>query len=282
MLDVREIQARTREFFVSKGVPNPKLDTDLLVAHILGIKRLEIYLDLDRPLNEAQVAELRGLVKRRANREPVQYILGWTEFCGLRLKVDPRALIPRHETEELVEFAEERLAQAPERILDLGTGSGALALALASKYPKAVVTATDSSPEALALARENVLENGFEDRIRFLEGNWFEPVPEGERFDLIVANPPYLTEAEMDTAEPEVRVHEPSEALVAGPDGLDDLRAILGRAPDFLDDEGLLALETGIAQGDALRECGGSAGLSGDVVEDLSGRPRFYFAAKST
>jgi len=278
MLDVREIQARTREFFATKGVPNPKLDTDLLLAHALGMKRLDLYLDLDRPLTETQVAEMRALVKRRANREPLQYILGWTEFSGLKLKVDRRALIPRHETEELVELIVERLTESPKRILDLGTGSGALALALAGRYPEAEVTAADVSGEALALARENASACVSEDRIRFLEGSWFEPVPGGERFDLVVANPPYLTEEEMTTAEPEVAAHEPADALVSGADGLDALRVILRETPGYLEEGGLLALETGIAQGEALRSLAEEAGLAGEVVEDLSGRPRFFFA----
>jgi len=278
MLTVREIKARTEEFFAARGVPNPKLDTDILIAHSLGLKRLEIYLDLDRPLTEAQLGGLRPLVKRRANREPLQYIVGWTEFSGLRLKVDRRALIPRHETEELVELVVDRLAPPPRHLLDLGTGSGALALALAAKYPEAEVTATDASAEALGLARENEEGNVSGKRIRFLEGDWFAALPEGGRFDLIVSNPPYLTEAELATAEPEVAAHEPHSALVAGPEGLDDLRRILQGAAGHLAEGGLLALETGIAQAEALRELAAEGGLSGETIEDLGGRPRFFFA----
>lgn len=278
MLTVREIKERTETFFKQKGVPNAKLDTDILIAHSLGLKRLDLYLDMDRPLTEAQLDALRPLVKRRASREPLQYIIGSTEFYGLSLKVDPRALIPRHETEELVDHIAERLITAPQRILDLGTGSGALALALASKYPDADVTAIDQSDEALALAQENVASLGLTEQLTFLQGNWFTPLPAGSQFDLIVANPPYLTEAEMRSAEPEVGGHEPSEALVSGGDGLDDLRTILKEAKRHLAEGGCLALETGIAQHEALTQLATDNGLTGESLEDLSGRPRFFFA----
>jgi release factor glutamine methyltransferase len=279
MLTIREIKERTETFFKEKGVPNAKLDTDILIAHSLGLKRLDLYLDLDRPLTEAQLAELRPLVKRRAAREPLQYIIGWTEFYGLKIKVDPRALIPRHETEELVELIVERLDAPPKRILDLGTGSGALALALAFKYPEAVVTAVDQNAEALELAAENAEALELSGRIKFLEGSWFEPLAERAQFDLIVSNPPYLTEGEMQTAEPEVVGHEPHSALVSGNDGLDDLRIIIGGAPKYLADGGLLAMETGIAQTEALAALALKASLNGEPIEDLSSRPRFYFAS---
>jgi release factor glutamine methyltransferase len=278
MLTIREIKARTEHFFQEKGVPNAKLDTDILIAHSLGLKRLDLYLDLDRPLTEAQLAELRPLVKRRANREPLQYIIGNTDFYGLELKVDSRALIPRHETEELIELLVERFATPPARILDLGTGSGAIALALASQYPEATITAIDQSADALALAAENADALNLSARVNFLQGNWFEPLTENAPFDLIVSNPPYLTEAEMQTAEPEVISHEPHSALLAGNDGLDDLRLILSQTKCFLAPGGLLAMETGITQSEALIKLANDAGLSGESVEDLSGRPRFFFA----
>ncbi|MGZ0656832.1 peptide chain release factor N(5)-glutamine methyltransferase [Coraliomargarita sp. W4R53] len=279
MLTIREIKARTEAFFKEKGVPNAKLDTDILIAHSLGVKRLDLYLDLDRPLTEAQLVDLRALVKRRAGREPLQYIIGNTEFYGLQLKVDTRALIPRHETEELIELIVERLDTAPQRILDLGTGSGALALALASKYPEAQVIAVDQSTDALALATENAAALNLNERVQFLAGSWWTPVMAEGTFDLIVSNPPYLTEAEMETAEPEVIKHEPHSALVAGADGLNDFRVLLEGAPKFLASGGLLAMETGIAQSEALTTMAQLAGLNGQSIEDLSGRPRFFFAS---
>lgn len=278
MLTVREIKQRTEAFFIQKQVPNAKLDTDILLAHSLRLKRLDLYLDLDRPLTEAQLDALRPLVKRRAAREPLQYIIGMTEFYGLTLKVDARALIPRHETEELVDLIIQRCDTAPKRILDLGTGSGALALALASMYEDAEVTAIDRSADALALAAENTDLLCLTGRITFLEGNWFAPLDENARFDLIVSNPPYLTEEEMGSAEPEVVGHEPHDALVSGGDGLDDLRVILGQAKAFLAEGGLLAMETGIAQHKQLQGLAEANGLSGESIEDLSERPRFFFA----
>ena len=171
LLTIREIKERTEAFFESKGVPNARLDTDTLIAYSLGIKRLELYLDLDRPLTETQLATLRPLVKRRAEREPLQYIVGTVDFCDMELKVDRRALIPRFETEELVELACEALSTSPKMILDLGTGSGALALAFANKYPEASVDAVDVSAEALSLAQENALALGLDNRVTFHEGS---------------------------------------------------------------------------------------------------------------
>ncbi|MEM8867976.1 MAG: peptide chain release factor N(5)-glutamine methyltransferase [Verrucomicrobiota bacterium] len=278
MLSIREIKERTEKFFRDKGVPNPSLDTDLLLAHTLGIKRLEIYLDLERPLTDAELDVLRPLVKRRSLREPLQYILGSVEFSGLELKVDKRALIPRQETEELIELIAQSVEAAPKTILDLGTGTGALALSLAVEYPEASVTALDYSAEALSLAKENASALGLEDRIEFLEGSWFEPLEEGQRFDLIVSNPPYLTEEEMATAEPEIVDYEPEQALASGVDGLNDLRILMGGTPSYLKAGGLLALETGIAQHEQLAELCVASGFIGRSHQDLSGRPRFYIA----
>ena len=281
LLTIREIKERTEAFFESKGVPNARLDTDTLIAHSLGIKRLELYLDLDRPLTAAQLAELRPLVKRRAEREPLQYIVGTVDFCDMELKVDRRALIPRFETEELVELACEALSASPKTILDLGTGSGALALALAKKYPEASVDAVDVSAAALSLAQENAAALGLDARVTFHEGSWWCPLGlEEQLYDLIVSNPPYLTNEEMTTAEPEVVGHEPHSALVSGVDGLDDLRLIFKDAASHMKPGGLLALETGIAQTEALDALAAAAGLQGECMEDLSGRPRFYFARK--
>jgi len=281
LLTIREIKERTEAFFESKGVPNARLDTDTLIAYSLGIKRLELYLDLDRPLTETQLATLRPKVKRRAEREPLQYIVGTVDFCDMELKVDRRALIPRFETEELVELACEALSTSPKMILDLGTGSGALALAFANKYPEASVDAVDVSAEALSLAQENALALGLDNRVTFHEGSWWCPLGLGKQhYDLIVSNPPYLTNEEMTTAEPEVVDHEPHSALVSGADGLGDMRLIFKDAASHMKPGGLLALETGIAQAEALDALAATAGLQGECIEDLSGRPRFYFARK--
>ena len=281
MLTIREIKERTEAFLEAKGVPDTRLDTDMLIAHTLGMKRLDVYLDIDRPLVESQLAALRALVKRRANREPLQYIIGSVEFYGIQLKLDSRALIPRHETEELVTHVVDRLSKAPGRILDLGTGSGALALAFATEYPKAEVDAVDLSSAALSLAKENAEVLGLDEHITFHEGSWWTPLDSSkDRYDLIVSNPPYLTQAEMASAEPEVVNYEPKEALASGVDGLDAIREIFSEAGDFLNKDGVLAFETGINQQTELDALSDRFGLHGESANDLSGRPRFYFVQK--
>lgn len=189
MLTVLEIIKRTTEFFEKRGVESARLNAELLIGHALGLKRMQLYLQFERPLTEAELELIRPLVKRRGNREPLQYLLGVTEFCGLRLKVDRRALIPRPETEYLVELLAQKLATPPAAILDLGTGTGALALALATKYPSARVVAVDKSGEALGLAGENAKALALAERVQLVASNWFSALPAGEKFDLIVSNP---------------------------------------------------------------------------------------------
>lgn len=280
MRSIREIQQRTIAYFEQRSVPNAKLDADLLIAHCLGVKRLDLYLDLERPLTDLQLDVLRPLVKRRALREPLQHIIGSVEFAGVTLAVDKRALIPRQETEELFMYACERAGERLQTILDLGTGSGALAIALAKKYPQAQVTAVDASPDTLSLAQENSSANVPEKTIQFIRSNWYDSLPVNEKYDLIISNPPYLTKSEMTTAEPEVIKYEPHIALQSGADGLDDLRIIIAGAHDRLATGGLLALETGIAHNDALMQIAKTAQLEGTCIEDLSGRPRFFLATK--
>ena len=279
MLTVLEIIKRTTEFFDKRGVESARLNAELVIGHALALKRMQLYLQFERPLAEAELEKIRPLVKRRGNREPLQYILGEAEFCGLKLKVDRRALIPRPETEYMVELITGSLAAPPARVLDLGTGTGALALALAAKYPQAVVTAVDKSADALALAGENVAALAMAERVTLLASDWFSAVPVGEKFQLIVANPPYLTEAEVKEAEPEVRDHEPVSALVAGAEGCADLELILRQARTFLADGGLLACETGIAQHARLKDVASQAGYGRiESRRDLTGRDRYLLA----
>lgn len=281
MLAVLEILKKTTDFFATKGVEHPRLDAELLVGHALGLKRMQLYLQFERLLTEAELEKIRPLVRRRAQREPLQYILGETEWFGLKLKVDRRVLIPRPETELLTEKVTELVAVAPARVLDLGTGSGALALALAKHWSEAKVVAVDKSTDALALARENAAALGLGERVTFIESDWFGALAETERFDLIVANPPYLTAEETDTASVEVRSHEPRSALVAADEGLADLRVIVREAPKFLNAGGLLAMETGIAQHAALVRSCAEAGFSrSESQKDLTGRDRFVLAWK--
>ena len=279
MLPLLEVIQKTADFFSKKNIESPRLNAELLVGHALGLKRMQLYLQFERVLSEADLEKIRPLVKRRGMREPLQYIVGETEWSGLRLKVDRRALIPRPETELLMELLSALVTTPPAAILDLGTGSGAIALALAWRHSGATVLAVDQSEEALSLARENAVALNLADRVSFLRSSWFEMVPEGSRYELIVSNPPYLTSAETEAAEPEVRVHEPMAALVSAQEGTADLIKIINGAPVWLKEGGLLALETGIAQHAVLKPVLAAAGFTRvESRQDLTGRDRFIFA----
>jgi release factor glutamine methyltransferase len=278
---VLEIVKKTTDFLQERGVESPRLNAELLIGHALGLKRMQLYLQFERLLAEPELEKIRPLVRRRGKREPVQYIVGETDFSGLKLKVDRRALIPRPETELLIELVVARRATPPARILDLGTGTGAIALALAKAWPEAQVAAVDTSAEALELARENAASTGFAERVTFLASDWFAQVPADPLFDVIVANPPYLSPAETAEALPEVRDFEPASALTAADRGLAALRIILAEAPRFLAPGGLLALETGIAHHAELRPLAAAAGFTRtESLPDLTGRERFFLVSR--
>ena len=279
MLTVLEIIKRTTEFLEKRGVEGARLNSELLIGHALGLKRMQLYLQFERPLTELELEKIRPLVKRRSNREPLQYVIGETDFSGLKLKVDRRALIPRPETEYLIEVVAGRMTVPPASILDLGTGTGAIALALATRYPAASVTAVDKSVEALVLARENAAALGLADRVSLIQSDWFTALPAEKRFGLIVANPPYLTETEVREAQPEVKDFEPQSALVAGENGLADLVHIIRGARPYLAAGGLLACETGIAQHAQLEPQAVASGYSRtESLRDLTGRERYLLA----
>jgi release factor glutamine methyltransferase len=282
MLTVLEIIKRTTEFLQKHGIESPRLNAELLVGHSLGLKRMQLYLQFERPLAEAELAKLRPLVKRRSEREPLQYIVGTTDFSGLTLKVDRRALIPRPETELLIEIAKEKFAvgSSPARVLDLGTGSGAIALALAKHFAEARVTAVDVSTDALALAGENAATVGLAERVTFLKSDWFAALPSDARFELIVANPPYLSDAETRETAAEVQKFEPWNALSSGPAGIEALAVIVREAKARLTPGGWLICETGIAQHGQLVEWLRAAGYANvEARKDLTGRDRFVLAS---
>jgi release factor glutamine methyltransferase len=280
MLTVLEVIKKTTGFFADRGIDNPRLNAELLIGHALGLKRMQLYLKFEQPLTEVELEKIRPLVRRRGAHEPVQYIVGETEFFGMKLKTDRRALIPRPETERLLEIVVTCLAASPPaRVLDLGTGSGAIALGLAMTFPSALVTAVDQSEGALALAGENAVALGLADRVKFLRSDWFSVLPAGGFFELIVANPPYLSAEETAQAAPEVREFEPATALTAAGQGLDDLKKILADAPRFLAPGGLLALETGISQHADLLQLASAVGLTQvESLTDLAGRNRYVLA----
>ena len=280
MLTLLDIVKRTTDFFAKHGIESARLNAELVIAHALGMNRMKIYLQFERPLTEAELERIRPLVKCRAQREPLAYVLGTAAFGDLTLKVDRRVLVPRPETEQLVEIVKDTLGEtAPATVLDLGTGSGALALALAQAYPQSHVTAVDSSEDALAVARGNAASCQLESRVDFQRSDWFAAVGADSRFDLIVSNPPYLTESAWAEAQPEVRDHEPRGALVAADDGCADLLAIIAKAPMHLAPGGWLFLETGIDQHPRLLEALRTAGLQDErSIQDWSERPRFVAA----
>jgi release factor glutamine methyltransferase len=257
---VLEVIQRSAGFLAKRGIDSPRLQVELLLAHLLQLPRMGLYLNFERTLTPAELEQFRELVKRRAQHEPLQHLTGSTCFCGLELAVNRSALIPRPETEVLAELGWQFLnaktpaaASAP-KALDFGTGSGCLAIALAVKSPAALVHATDISPEALALARKNAARHGVGDRILFFAGDGFAALPEKIRFDLILSNPPYIPSAEIPALQPEVRDHDPRLALDGGPDGLDFYRRLACEAIPWLKPAGRLAVEFGDGQADSLRQ----------------------------
>lgn len=283
MPTVLEIIQKTAGFLAARGVESPRLNAELMIGHALELKRMQLYLQFERVLSEPELVKIRPLVKRRSQREPLQYILGTVDFGGLKLKVDRRALIPRPETELLIEIVVGLCKEKPpRRVLDLGTGSGAMALALAKAFPEVIVTAVERSEEALALAAENAETTGLAARVKLERGAWFDGIAREARFDLIVSNPPYLSESETAEALPEVRDHEPKAALTAGDGGVADLQHIITTAPRFLAEGGMLALETGVLQHAELLRLAGESGLvRAESRRDLTCRDRFILAWKA-
>jgi release factor glutamine methyltransferase len=262
-------------FLEQRGVKDARLSAEWILADSLGLKRLDLYLQFERPLQEMELVVIREGVKRRSKREPLQYILGTTDFYGVTLKTDSRALIPRPETEYLIELLHTRyLNRAPTRILDLGTGSGAMAIALLNAFPEATAVAVDTSADALELASENAELAGVSDRVELTLSDWFETVD--GTFELILANPPYLTDEEMETAEPEVAEFEPRQALHGGLDGLDDLKRIVDEGFRYLVNGGMLVLETGTTHHEVLMARAKTNGFTSmESVKDLDRRDRF-------
>lgn len=249
------------------GGESPRLDAEVLLAHLIGCTRGDLLLKPDWNI-DAQAYD--KLVNRRAAGEPVAHITGHREFWSLDLKVSPDVLIPRPDSETLIEVALKRCSSPPAHILDLGTGSGALLLAALSEWRQATGLGIDASPAALVVARENAHRTGLADRAAFRLGNWGEGL--AERFDLILCNPPYIADDEPLSSE--VRDHEPASALFAGSDGLADYRRILPQLPGLLNPGGLAVLEIGHTQGPALRALATEQGFRASLHPDLAGRDR--------
>lgn len=253
--------------FRARGVESPRLDAEILLAHALATTRIALVVDAKRPLEPSELGRFRELVKRRRQREPVAYLLGAREFFGRPFRVDARVLVPRPETEGLVEASLARTAwcSLSTRALDLCTGSGCVAVSIARERPTACVWATDLSDGALAVARANALRLGAYN-VAFAKGDLFGALPAGARFDVIAANPPYVASAEVATLMPDVRDFEPRLALDGGPDGLAVLRRIVDEAPRWLAPRGALCLEVGAGEADAVADALRAAGFV-DVVK---------------
>jgi release factor glutamine methyltransferase len=265
----------TTQRFTEAGIAAARLEAQLLLAHVLGCSRVQLYTGFDKPLGEQELARYREQIKRRLGGEPVAYLLGEQEFWGLPFYVDASVLVPRPDTETVIEVARALRADpaAPCRVLDLCTGSGAIAISLAKELPGAQVVATEVSPEAAAVARRNAERNALADRVEVRVGDLFAPAA-GERFDLIVANPPYIATAVLATLAPEVR-REPSIALDGGPDGLAFYDRICAAATAHLLPGGAIVLEHGYDQADAVRARLEAAGFTGiSLTHDLGKNPR--------
>ena len=262
----------TTDYFAEKGIDNPRLDAELLLAHILKLDRVGLYLNFERPLNADELNAIRPLVKRRGQREPLQYLIGHTEFWSLEFDVTPAVLIPRGDTEILVEEALNRVEETG-ALLDVGTGSGAIAISLASELPGWRITGLDISSEALEVAARNADKNAVAGQVQFLHGDLAE-LPQ-QQYDLIVSNPPYIAQAEWDALMPEVRCFEPQQALLAADNGLECYRKLAEQASSRLIPGGWLLVEIGYQQAETVSQLFKSAGLQDVFVrDDYAGQPR--------
>ncbi len=272
---------KSENFLKQKGISNALFNAEILFANALNCKRIDLYLRYNYNLTDEQLATIRTLLTRRAHNEPLQYIIGEWPFHELSLFVDRRALIPRPETEFLVElliyfFNKQKYNNI--KILDLGTGTGAIALSLAKSFPKSHVTATDISTDALSLAKKNAIKNNISN-ITFLRSDWYSNI--NDTFNLIVSNPPYLTHTEWENTQPEIKNFEPKIALVADNDGKSDLIQIIKNSHEFLKEKGVLVLETGDTQHDELLNIASQWFQHSKSIKDQFGRNRFLFFKRS-
>ncbi len=279
---IREVLNWTRGYFEDAGIVQPRLEAEILLAHALDVERIHLYLSPDKPLTVDERAKFKVFIQKRRAGTPLQHLIGEVTFFGLRFKVRRDALIPRGETEQLLDRTLRLIARdQPARCLDLGTGSGVIAVCLARYLPRASVTAVDISAGALELARENATLNGVVDRVAFLESDWFANV--SGSFDLIVSNPPYVETSAIDGLAAEVREHEPRVALDGGADGIEQIRELVAGAGTHLERGGRLLLEIGHGQGERVQRLLTEAGLDDVAIErDLSGLERFAVARRPT
>lgn len=272
LLDVLQ---STTGYLSQRGIESPRLNAEHLLAHVLKRKRIELYLEFERTLTEEELAPLREIVRRRGQGEPLQHLLGTVEFAGRIFLCDNRALVPRPETEQLVGLLKTRIPQPASRILDVGTGSGVIALSLAANFPEAKITATDISEEALALARENSARLELQDKVAFVKGDLLAEITGA--FDLIAANLPYVPAVDRPILSREV-LHDPEIAVFGGERGDELVRKLIDAAPGHLSLGGLLALEVGIGQADDLVSLLAEKNYHDiEAIRDYGGVIRFLF-----
>ena len=288
MWSVVDLLDWTAGYFQQHGIPNPRLDAEVLLGHLLKKSRLQLYLHFEMPVFQEHLTPFRELIKKRITHTPVSYLTNHKEFMSLDFYVDERVLIPRPETEQLVETILTAETENFQRLLELGTGSGVIATSLAVQRPEWEIVATDISEPALAVARKNAETHACTTRIKFLSGDLFEPVETicengGAPFDWIVCNPPYIKNTERDTLRPDVRDHEPEIALFAGDDGLDVMRRLIAEAPKYLAPSGKLILEIGATQANTVRTllAAESAYATYELFEDYAGKERIVLARVS-
>lgn len=275
------------EYLGTKGIESARLSSELLLSHVLGLKRIELYTQFDKQVSQEQLDLLHGMIKRAGLHEPVAYLTGGTEFYSLELDITADCLIPRPETELLVQRAIEflRTRSGVQYICDLCTGSGCIAVAIAKNVPDARVTATDISSAALEVAARNVEKHRLNEQVRLLCGDLFEPIIQQldvNQFDLIVCNPPYVSTAEYEKLDKNVKDYEPASALLAGADGMDVYRSIIKKVDEFLKPGAALMLEIGYAQGPAVRELLEQPGAFAEIKieKDLHDNDRIVIARK--
>lgn len=283
---ITDLLGKSASWLKEKGSTSPRLDAELLLAEVLGMNRVELYVNFEQPLTPVEVDRYRELIRRRGDGEPVAYILGRGFFRNHELRVDSSVLIPRPETEHVVDAALDFMMEgewpSPPAVLDIGTGSGAIAISLAAGFPEAAITATDASAEALELARQNAGFAGVAPRISFVRSDLFDDLDPVFTFDLIVSNPPYISRDEWAALPRDVRDFEPREALYGGEDGLDFYRVLAEQAPQFLKPRGGLVLEIGANQGKAVTELLLATGnfRSVGLLKDYAGLDRVVAAQR--
>lgn len=274
-----EILRRSSVFLTNKGIKSAKVDAEWIICNFLKIKKLDIYLNEHVISDEETLNKIRRAISRRAKREPLQHILGYVEFHGNTLKCDKRALIPRFETEQLVDLISSNLPDDFQgSILDFGTGSGAIIISLAKIYPNSKCLGIDKSDNSISLAKENVILNKCDRHVNIINHDWNNSSPCLDRVNVIVANPPYLSEKEWLEAEPEVKNYDPKDALLSQKEGIYDLERIIDIAPSLLCKSGLLALEIGYNQSEHLTTVMNKDFEKIFIKKDFSGKRRFLLA----